>query len=100
MSPYGALGQHRNANKAREEAEATLSRVSGAKQWATLGVNAVQTSNRYIAELLSRQGNYPEAEDFLSIRLLRRILRFQAPQAMAPQFLRPHLAYAPPSRKL
>ncbi|MCE9638600.1 MAG: CHAT domain-containing protein [Betaproteobacteria bacterium] len=62
MSAYGVLGQLSEADKARQVADATLSRLRGTPQWATFGFNALYVNNRYTAVFFSRQGNGPEAE--------------------------------------
>ena len=62
MSAYNVLGQWAEADKAREEAEATLPKLRNTQGWARGGFNALDLHSRFTARFFSRQGNYAEAE--------------------------------------
>ena len=57
MRAYSVLGQWAEADKARQEADATLPRLRSTPPWATWGFNALDQNNRYIGGYFSRQGN-------------------------------------------
>lgn len=62
MSAYSVLARWANAERAREEAEATLARLRNTRVWATRGMNALNQHSHYMGNWFSDQGNHLEAE--------------------------------------
>ena len=62
MSAYSVLGQWAEADKARQEADATLPRLRSTRGWATRGSTILSSYNQVTAGYFWRQGNYLEAE--------------------------------------
>ncbi len=62
MTIHSLLARWTDADKARAEAEATLSRLRAAPQWARWIYNAIDSHNRFIGYYLARQGSYAAAE--------------------------------------
>ena len=62
MRSYGVLGYWAEAEKARQEADATLSRLRSTQGWERIGFSALDENSRFTALFFERQGDYAEAE--------------------------------------
>jgi CHAT domain-containing protein len=62
MTAHSLLARWVDADQARAEAEAALTRLRASPEWVRWGYNALDLHNRFIGDYLGRQGNNAAAE--------------------------------------